>query len=473
MEKIKIRIIRDVFKGNTDEKTYEKGEILEVSKAEADIFVQEEKVAEIVKKDYEQEIIKSEVTDGLVRLPEGLTEEELRNNAEKIKLVVGEAYETLINTLKKYSDLREEYYHLVAIWIMGTYIHKEFNTYPYLFINAMRGSGKTRLLKLIASFSKNGEVLTSLREAVLFRDCKDKTILIDEFEGIASKENQPIRELLNAGYKKGNKVKRLKRVKKITGDEYEIEAFEIYTPICLANIWGMEEVLSDRCISLVLEKSNNIVVTKILENFDNLDTTKWVKRVFFNNLVELWSYFSGYGYMEAWNDYILYKYTNTLTTLTPLTTDTPPKQNSLFLEMFNKIDETGISGRSLELMFPLFLVSRCLSEKAFEMMLKIAKMLNDEKREDEMIESRDISFIDFVSRQISSEFIPIKEVTFKFREFVGEEDDGDKWLNTRWVGRAIKRLNLSLDKRKMSHGNEVRLNIKKANEKMMAFRGDK
>ena len=45
--------------------------------------------------------------------------------------------------------LKEEYYDLVAVWIIGTYCMPGFETYPYLFINAQKGSGKTRLLKSI------------------------------------------------------------------------------------------------------------------------------------------------------------------------------------------------------------------------------------------------------------------------------------------------------------------------------------
>jgi len=35
-----------------------------------------------------------------------------------------------------------------------------------------------------------------------------------------------------------------------------IEEFAVYCPIAMANIRGMENVLGDRCISLILEKSS-------------------------------------------------------------------------------------------------------------------------------------------------------------------------------------------------------------------------
>jgi hypothetical protein len=119
-----------------------------------------------------------------------------------------EIYLNIIDMLKKYLDLKKEYYPLIAIWIIGTYFHREFYTYPYLFFNAMKGSGKTRLLKLIKVLSKDGDLIASLTEAVLFRT--KGTLCIDEFEKITRSGSENLRELLNSAYKKGTKVKRLK-----------------------------------------------------------------------------------------------------------------------------------------------------------------------------------------------------------------------------------------------------------------------
>ena len=52
--------------------------------------------------------------------------------------------------LKEYMDMEEQQYNLISLWIIGTYIHKQFPAYPYLFFNAMKGSGKTRILKIIS-----------------------------------------------------------------------------------------------------------------------------------------------------------------------------------------------------------------------------------------------------------------------------------------------------------------------------------
>ena len=186
-----------------------------------------------------------------------------------------------------------------------TYLHKQFNAYPYLFVNAMKGSGKTRLLKLIAALSSNGEITAALSQAVLFRTSNDTTMCIDEFENIGSREKSDLREILNACYKKGSKVKRMRKKKTIDGEQQVIEEFELYRPLAMANIWGMEEVLGDRCISYLLEKSSNPIITKLIEDFDDNDCIKSIKTRF---QCSLCSVVTSRNIQKEWNNYIKNKY---------------------------------------------------------------------------------------------------------------------------------------------------------------------
>jgi len=70
-------------------------------------------------------------------------------NFEKAKYIIRKNYDYIIKILKNYLDLKEHYYQIITIWILGSYLHNNFESYPYLFFNAMRGSGKTRALKII------------------------------------------------------------------------------------------------------------------------------------------------------------------------------------------------------------------------------------------------------------------------------------------------------------------------------------
>ena len=60
-------------------------------------------------------------------------------------------------------------------------------------------------------------------------------------------------------------------------------------------------------------------------------------------------------------------------------------------------------------------------------------------------------------------------LTNEFRNFA---DENAEWLNSKWFGRALKRLNLIIDKKRKRSGIEIMLNIPKAKEKIKIFKGD-
>jgi len=279
--------------------------------------------------------------------------------------------------------------------------------------------------------------------------------------------------MLNACYKRGMKVRRMKKKKSPEGEEQVVEEFEPYKPICMANIWGMEEVLGDRCITLILEKSSKQDIMRIIEDFDTNLLINQIKEGLKVNLVKLCSYFSVEGYIKNWNLYIKDKYNtlNTYTKLTTLNTEITPKEE--YLELFNKIDSTGINGRNLELFFPLFIIADLIGESALNKILSVAEKLNKEKKLEEMTESKDVALIDWVSNQdqLNQEYQNVKELTTRFRIFVGDNDEKEEsWLNSKWFGRAITRLGLILEKRRMGNGIQVILDINKAKEKIKCFK---
>jgi len=82
--------------------------------------------------------LKVEVTEETFQQMRG----KILDEFEKTKIEVGKCYEDIINILKTYVDLNEKHYPIIALWIVGTYVHKEFITYPYLYLNAMKGEWK-------------------------------------------------------------------------------------------------------------------------------------------------------------------------------------------------------------------------------------------------------------------------------------------------------------------------------------------
>jgi len=393
------------------------------------------------------------------------------------KIKLAECYDRIVRVFKSYLVMNEDQYKFIALWTVATYFHEQFNTFPYLFFNAMRGSGKTRTLKLISSLGSKGDgsVQNNLTEAVLFRIPRGTTTCIDEVEQIGSKEKQTLRELLNSAYKKGMKVKRMRKMKVEGQEQQVVEVFEPYFPIVMCNIHGVEEVLGDRSIVMILEKSDS-PLTKKVEDFDTnpeiLDIKRTLKQISDVSDVTL----REKRYIMEWNSYIDSKYivTTPLTQLTShnVTTEQDMMKDIEMNEFFNRIDDAGIFGRNFELLFPLLIIAKELGNDKFEEILKIAKDLTAGKREDEYADSKDASLYEFVSHQSSwgIGFIAVKELTSKFRQFLGEEDDQDRWLNERWMGKALKRLNLMIARKKMNTGRFVILDYAKAKEKLKLFR---
>jgi len=379
---------------------------------------------------------------------------------EEIKALFQMTHEYLIECIKKYSDIDERYYSLIAIWIMGTYFHNNFPTYPFLFLNAMKGSGKSRLLKLITHLSKEGQMLTSVSEAVLFRTTG--TLGIDEFENATNKNSDNLRELLNACYKKGNSVKRMAKTKKDGNEDYEVKEFDVYRPICMANINGMESVTGDRCIQIVLERSNCKFITRRMEMFDLDPMIQNVKKMLIRcSLCIVYTFQKTY---LKWDDYITHNYTNYTnnTNNTNYTNYTNPFEKLLI----ESLDASKLNGRELEISFPLVLLSGFLGETTLKSTITTLTNIMQERREDDATENHDISLIDYISQELENcNFIPVKDLTYKFQQFIGVRENDDV-INVKWMGRALKRLNLVIEKRRLSRGVEVILDYNKAQKKI-------
>ena len=66
-------------------------------------------------------------------------------------------------------------------------------------------------------------------------------------------------------------------------------------------------------------------------------------------------------------------------------------------------------------------------------------------------------------------FVSLKQITSEFRLFGQEDEEGFNWLNSKWIGRALKRLKLISDKRRTNRGVEVILDVAKAKKKIKMF----
>jgi len=423
---------------------------------------------------------------------------------------VKEIYEKIVKVLKKYIVMDERHYPIVALWVIGTYFHKNFRTYPYLFFNAMKGSGKSRMLGLLAHLSYNGKVIVDMTESVLFRTASTTAFFIDELENINRKEKISLRLLLNSAYKQGTHIRRMKKEK----ENYVVEEFVVFTPIAMANISGMDDVLEDRCVTIVLEKSFDPYVTSMIEDWDVDVDIKEVKSLL-NTMISDPSLFFAikrkFSVVSAvslpitehittlWNE-LLYYIKTTLTTHISLQTLNNTNSTKLestqkiirnpakisadrmleclsqldyskigvepgkeMIEFIKKLWSADLNGRDLELFMPIIMISYNISPELMDEVIAISETITKAKKAEDVAENRDTALIGFLLEKIDElgekSFIRTAVIAKEFKE-----EEGEDWINSRWVGRSLKRMKFIVESRRLARGREVILDQKKIKE---------
>ena len=142
----------------------------------------------------------------------------------------------------------------LALWSMLTYVHMVFRYCPYIWVTAEKGSGKTLLMEVLREIVFNGELLTNPTEAVVFRDVEYNkiTMLLDEVEQLQKQDRDThgaVMRVLNGGFNKSGKVK---RVEKNSKGEQKVVEFSAYGPKIFAGISQIDDVLRDRTFKIAL-----------------------------------------------------------------------------------------------------------------------------------------------------------------------------------------------------------------------------
>lgn len=164
-------------------------------------------------------------------------------------------FEELCKYIRRFIYFTESHQaEFLGLWVMGTYVFRVFNYFPYIWLNAEKGSGKSLLMHVLSALAFNGDVLVNPTPAVLFRDIDQNatTLFIDEFEKFRKQDKETvtaIMSILNVGFQKSGVVKRASRTQ--SGD-FDLQTFWAYSPKMLAGINEIDDVLQDRTIRLRL-----------------------------------------------------------------------------------------------------------------------------------------------------------------------------------------------------------------------------
>lgn len=142
-----------------------------------------------------------------------------------------DAYTRIKEEVRRYVGFGwdQRIYDVVSCWALGTYFIELFAAYPFLYPYGSQGSGKTRLLYVITLLSRHGFIATDPSDAALYRtaDAFRPTMGIDE--SILGEEAWT---LIRTAFKKGSRVPRIEKTAK---DEFLLNLFETYMPLCFAS----------------------------------------------------------------------------------------------------------------------------------------------------------------------------------------------------------------------------------------------
>jgi hypothetical protein len=146
----------------------------------------------------------------------------------------------------------------LALWYAHTHAIQHFYTTPRLILDSAEpGSGKTRVLEVGQYLAAEPEMTISITTAAIFRMLAvgPVTLLFDEIDAVFSAKgggnNEDLRALLNAGYKRSATVARC------VGDasRMKVERFPVFAPVALAGIAGaMPSTIITRAITIHMRR---------------------------------------------------------------------------------------------------------------------------------------------------------------------------------------------------------------------------
>ena len=159
----------------------------------------------------------------------------------------------IVKVLKRYIYLKNQSsYFDLALFILQTYLFKNFDTVPYLLITGPHGSGKTLILDILTFLCYRPLLSSQISKAAFYHVIHRLrgTLLMDEVESLARRNQTEFdMAVLLHGYKKGGFVVRVD-----AGKRKHVK-YDCFGPKVIANIGGIyNKPLKSRCIVIKTTK---------------------------------------------------------------------------------------------------------------------------------------------------------------------------------------------------------------------------
>jgi len=345
-----------------------------------------------------------------------------RWNLESIKSFI-ENKETKLDSKRLLKELKNQFvlylefpeiecYYFFPLWIIGTYLHPLFKAYPYVYVGGIKETGKTKVLNVCSCLSFNSIFSGNMSSASLFRLIQNNrcSLFIDESEKLSNPQRaEDFRNILLNGYKQGSFIYRVEKVK----EKQTVMKFEPFSPKALANIQGLEDVLESRCIRFIMKRTCNKEVGE--REVDEND--------------KMWQILRDQLYLFSMSYWKKIK------------------------EIYDEIDnDTELRNRDWELWKSIFAIAKFIDPNIYKEMIDFALSKTKEAKDENITENTDYLLTEVLCKIAlepeESKFVAISSIKSALMEYF---DDEPKWLNNKWIGRAVRRLGLKEGRRLGTH----------------------
>lgn len=191
-----------------------------------------------------------------------------------VHVSVAEAHRQIQDYIREYIVLKEAAYgRFLSLWVMGTYTHRVFRYYPYVWLNSIvKSSGKTLLMEILKPIVFNGVLVVNPSPAIMYRYVSENapTFMIDEVEKMRGEDKEryaDIMAILNSGFNRNGTVIRCEGAGR---GKFRWVAYSTYCPKMFAGLSDLDDVLRDRTIRMDMVKKAGEVV-KPYQETDELE----------------------------------------------------------------------------------------------------------------------------------------------------------------------------------------------------------
>ncbi len=144
----------------------------------------------------------------------------------------------------------------VTLWAAHAHMVEHFHTTPRLAVLSTEPeSGKTRVLEILDLLTPSSMLIFSPTVATIFRKLAKEqvTLLFDEVDTVFTSrgkddQNEDLRALLNAGYRRGASIPRC------VGPRHDVVDFKVFAAVALAGIGDLPDTITTRSIVIKMRR---------------------------------------------------------------------------------------------------------------------------------------------------------------------------------------------------------------------------